>query len=152
VNAATSPHRPVDDAPRDAPAAARDKYRRREILRAAGLLYAAFERVPLADGPEAWAERVRYPCVLKPLFLAASLGVIRADGPAQFSAAFRRIAAILADPVVARKGGELARALLVEGFLPGREVALERLLTGGSLRTLALFDKPDPLICRRPSM
>lgn len=124
---------------------ARDKHRRREVLRAAGLPYAWFERVPLADGPAAWDDRVRYPCVLKPLFLAASRGVIRADDPAQFAAAFRRIAAILADAKLADKGGELPRHLLVEGFLPGKEVALEGLLTDGALRVLALFDKPDPL-------
>src|SRR2546426_1150489 len=41
--------------------------------------------------------------------------------------------------------GELAEALLVEEFIPGREVALEGLLTAGGLQTLALFDKPDPL-------
>ncbi len=134
--------------PHNDPAAAetaRDKHRRRECLHAAGLPYARYETVPLADGPEPWAARVRYPCVLKPLFLAASRGVIRADDPAGFAAAFRRIAALLADPALARKGGDRARAILVEGFLPGREFALEGLLTNGTLRTLALFDKPDPL-------
>jgi len=34
---------------------------------------------------------------------------------------------------------------LIEGFIPGREYALEGLLHLGQLRTLALFDKPDPL-------
>jgi hypothetical protein len=38
-----------------------------------------------------------------------------------------------------------AREILVETFIPGIEVALEGLLTDGKLRTLALFDKPDPL-------
>jgi hypothetical protein len=33
----------------------------------------------------------------------------------------------------------------VEAFVPGQEVALEGILTAGSLRVLALFDKPDPL-------
>jgi hypothetical protein len=35
--------------------------------------------------------------------------------------------------------------VLVESFLPGDEVAVEALLTGGELETLAIFDKPDPL-------
>jgi biotin carboxylase len=35
--------------------------------------------------------------------------------------------------------------LLVEAFIPGAEVALEGVLQGGTLRVLALFDKPDPL-------
>jgi hypothetical protein len=35
--------------------------------------------------------------------------------------------------------------MLVEGYIPGREVAVEGLLTDGHLRALAIFDKPDPL-------
>ncbi len=38
-----------------------------------------------------------------------------------------------------------AEALLVEDFIPGREFALEGLVTEGELQTLAIFDKPDPL-------
>jgi hypothetical protein len=34
---------------------------------------------------------------------------------------------------------------LVEGFIPGREYALEGLMHHGELRVLAIFDKPDPL-------
>jgi hypothetical protein len=41
--------------------------------------------------------------------------------------------------------GDAARYLLAEEYVPGLEVALEGLLTGGELHTLALFDKPDPL-------
>jgi biotin carboxylase len=100
--------------------------------------------LPLAADPEAAAREVAYPCVLKPLALSASRGVIRADDPDGFVAAFRRIAAILARDDVG-VSGELAEALLAEEFVPGREVALEGLLTEGGLQTLALFDKPDPL-------
>jgi biotin carboxylase len=104
-------------------------------------------RVLMAFTPESALqaiEQMGYPCVLKPLALSASRGVIRADDPAQFVAAVRRIAAILRqmDPA---PDGDAARVLLVEEFVPGREVALEGLLRGGTLETLALFDKPDPL-------
>ena len=34
---------------------------------------------------------------------------------------------------------------LVEGFIPGREFALEGLMNHGALHVLAIFDKPDPL-------
>jgi biotin carboxylase len=87
---------------------------------------------------------VDFPCVLKPLTLSASRGVIRADDPAEFVAAFDRIRALLARPEVSVTG-DGARLLLAEEFVPGREVALEGLLTEGRLHTLALFDKPDPL-------
>ena len=87
----------------------------------------------------------RYPVVLKPTFLAASRGVIRADDPGQFVHAFRRIAALLDRPDVKDKGRDAARSILVEEFVPGFEVAVEGLLVGGRLIVLALFDKPDPL-------
>ena len=70
---------------------------------------------------------------------------MRADDVQQFALAFERLAAILREPDVAQRGGRLARRLLVEAFIPGREVALEGLLTGGDLTVLAMFDKPDPL-------
>jgi hypothetical protein len=70
--------------------------------------------------------------------------VIRANNVDQFMAAFRRIAALLArDDVVVT--GDGADYLLAEAFIPGVEVALEGLMMGGTLHTLALFDKPDPL-------
>lgn len=125
--------------------AARDKFRMREVLRGGGLPSPPFYRVLVEEGPEAAARRVVYPCVLKPLFLAGSRGVIRANDSTQFVGAFHRIAAILRRPDVAAQGGALAGQIMVEGFIPGVEVALEGLLVKGRLKVLALFDKPDPL-------
>ncbi len=124
--------------------AARNKHEMRRRLGAAGVPAPRFRRVPLSADPARVAREAEYPCVLKPLALSASRGVIRADDPDGFVAAFRRITAILARDDVGLSG-ELAEALLVEEFIPGREVALEGLLTAGGLQTLALFDKPDPL-------
>jgi biotin carboxylase len=124
--------------------AARDKHEMRERLAAAGVPVPRFRLVGLADDPERLARETAYPCVLKPLTLSASRGVIRADDPAEFTAAFRRIAALLRGPDVGVTG-KAAAHLLVEDFVPGREVALEGLLMAGGLQTLALFDKPDPL-------
>jgi biotin carboxylase len=83
--------------------------------------------------------------VLKPLGLSASRGVIRADSPAEFAAAFRRIRAILTEPEVARFRDPADQHVQVERFIPGREFALEGVVTHGRLQVLALFDKPDPL-------
>src|SRR5213593_3116489 len=134
----------VDDLTTVVAAAARNKHEMRRRLGAAGVPAPRFRRVPLSADPARVAREAEYPCVLKPLALSASRGVIRADDPDGFVAAFRRIAAILARDDVGLSG-ELAEALLVEEFIPGREVALEGLLTAGGLQTLALFDKPDPL-------
>jgi biotin carboxylase len=125
--------------------ACRDKFLSRERFRAAGLLVPEFRRVAIADGPEQVARESQYPCVLKPLGLSASRGVIRANDPREFIAAFRRIAALLADPDIARLHEDQNRFIQVERFIDGREFALEGILLDGRLRVLALFDKPDPL-------
>ena len=134
------PHNAVD-----AVVAARNKHRMREVLAAAGVPSPRSELVSIDEEPHDVARRVVFPCVVKPLFLSASRGVIRADDPAQFAGAFRRLTAILRRPEVAAEGGPLAQQVLVETFIPGIEVALEGLLSEGKLRVLALFDKPDPL-------
>ncbi len=123
---------------------ARDKHAMRRCLAESGVPVPRFRLVRLSDDPAARAEEVGYPCVLKPLSLSASRGVIRANDAREFVAAFRRIAAIL-ETAETTRSDEARRALLVEDFLPGREVALEGLLVGGTLHVLALFDKPDPL-------
>ena len=134
------PHNAVD-----AVAAARNKHRMREVLADAGVPSPRSELVSIDEDPHDVARRVVFPCVVKPLFLSASRGVIRTDDPAQFAGAFRRLTAILRRPEVAAEGGPLAEQILVETFIPGIEVALEGLLSEGKLRVLALFDKPDPL-------
>jgi biotin carboxylase len=123
---------------------ARDKHQMRECLAAAGLPIPRYRRIALKDDPFLAARGVAFPCVLKPLTLSASRGVIRANNIDQFMAAFRRIAALLGRDDVS-VSGDGVDFLLAEAFVPGIEVALEGLLIGGTLHTLALFDKPDPL-------
>jgi hypothetical protein len=125
--------------------ASRNKFLARERLRAAGLLVPEFHRVPLSEGPDRAAGQARYPCVLKPLGLSASRGVIRANDLAEFVTAFRRIESLLSDPNIARLHEDQDSFLQVETFIEGREFALEGLLTHGRLQVLAIFDKPDPL-------
>lgn len=84
---------------------------------------------------------VNYPCVVKPLAFSASRGVIRADNPAQLEHAIARVQRLLAT----EKDQNEREHLLVEEFIPGKEVAIEGLLTAGQLEVLAIFDKPDPL-------
>ncbi len=133
------PHNPIA-----AVAATRNKALSRRVFQDAGLPVPRFEVIALSENPEPAAGRVGYPCVIKPLVLAASQGVIRVDDAAALRAAVPRVAAIL-DTRTAKKHGRAARQLLIEAFIPGREVALEGLLREGRLSVLALFDKPDPL-------
>ncbi|MGO9643086.1 MAG: ATP-grasp domain-containing protein [Candidatus Acidiferrales bacterium] len=123
----------------------RSKLRQREVLAAAGLPVPRFFSFALGEPMEAAIARATFPCVLKPLRLAASQGVIRANDAAEFRAAAERIRALLATPEVqAVREPELDR-VLVEEYVPGAEAALECLLESGRLRVLAIFDKPDPL-------
>src|SRR2546430_2598139 len=121
-----------------AAAAARDKHQQRQLLATAGVAVPRYELLTIAADPEKVASGFSYPCVLKPLRLSASRGVIRSDTQAEFVAAFERIKRILEQT-------GCGRSLLVEEFVPGREVAVEGLVTHGALHVLALFDKPDPL-------
>ena len=131
--------------PPGAAAACRDKFLMRERFRAAGLPVPEYRRVPLEDDPERLADCARYPCVLKPLELSASRGVIRANNSREFTGAFRRIQTILHAADLRRLPSDARRFLQVEDYIGGREFALEGLVTGGDLQVLAIFDKPDPL-------
>jgi len=125
----------------DSALAARDKFVMRERLAAAGVPVPRYQRFPARIDPATIAPGIVYPCVVKPLLLSGSRGVIRADTPDECVVAFGRIRAILEASGMSPD----EHFILIEQFVPGAEVALEGLLTDGSLQTLALFDKPDPL-------
>lgn len=120
--------------------AARDKFLMRTLMAAAGSPCPWFRRFSTDDPPAAVAAAIPYPCVLKPLSLNGSRGVMRADDPVEFVDRMQRLGRLLQTEF-----GPGAHPFLVESFIPGVEVALEAMLDGGELHVLALFDKPDPL-------
>lgn len=125
--------------------ACRSKLRMREVLRDAGMPVPWFRAVALHALPEPSLLRVPYPCVLKPISLSASQGVMRVNSREQFIAGAARLKRLLDSPEIRATREPHLDQMLVEGYLEGREVAVEGLLTQGSLRVLAIFDKPDPL-------
>jgi biotin carboxylase len=125
--------------------ACRSKLRTREVFRDAGLRVPWFRNVPLHPMPEPALLGISFPCVLKPVSLSASQGVMWANSREEFLAAAARIRRLLESPeILANREANLDQ-LIVESYIPGREVAVEGLLTDGALRMLAIFDKPDPL-------
>ena len=126
----------------------RDKYRSRERLRDAGLEVPPFRRFPLHANPRpiAASREITFPCVLKPLALSGSRGVIRADTPEEFVQAFDRIRTLLQSPEVGVLREETSKFIQVENYIDGLEIAVEGLVDRGKLRVLAIFDKPDPLV------
>jgi hypothetical protein len=125
--------------------ACRNKLRMREIFRDAGLRTPWFQSVPVHPAPEPALLGIKYPCVLKPMSLSASQGVIRANNREEFVAAAARIRALLGSAEIQAAREPNLGHMLVEGYIPGAEVAVEGVLTNGELRVLAIFDKPDPL-------
>ena len=132
--------------PHNPPSAARLSQRKdlsRQALADAAVPVPGFRVIDLAVPVEAQLAGVAYPCVVKPLALSASRGVIRADTPAGLLAACARVQAILAaEPA---DDARVNSHLLLESFVSGPEVAVEGLLQHGVLQVLAIFDKPDPL-------
>ena len=133
------PHNSVE-----AVTAAGNKRRMRELLSQQGLPVPSYAVFPFDGDSKTYAQRVSYPCVLKPLILSSSCGVIRANDEREFMQAFHRVGALLTTLGLTAID-EQARWILVENFVPGVEIALEGLLTKGVLQPLAMFDKPDPL-------
>ena len=140
--------------------AAQDKHRMRQRFKQTGVPSPQFTLCSLDEDRTTLAGRVGFPCIVKPLSLAASQGVIRADNQGQFIRAVDRLEAILkrehGTSTASDTSGDRreqsqvrpsasSRQFLVEQFVGGSEVALEGMLTRGELHMLALFDKPDPL-------
>ena len=134
------------DLPHNPPQAAQlshNKHLARQVLAAAGVGVPAFRLVDFSAPLAGQIEGLELPCVVKPLSLSASRGVIRADTREELLAACARVQTMLAGETTG--DARLASHLLIERFVSGPEVALEGLLQAGELEVLAIFDKPDPL-------
>jgi biotin carboxylase len=113
----------------------------RDALAKAGCNTPSYQRIEIATTTSETLT-VPYPVVLKPLALAASRGVIRADNDSEFMAALRRIDAILAST---GQQGIVRENLLVESYIDGAEYALEGFMVDSQFHLLTIFDKPEPL-------
>jgi biotin carboxylase len=133
------PHNPLKCA-----YATRNKAVMRDMLAQAGVPVPKFSKVRLDTVPSQSLDVPPYPCVAKPLMMAASRGVIRVDDGDALRAALRDIADIVIDDGTPADPESRTHAL-VEAYVPGWEVAVEGIVTDGRLHVFAIFDKPDPL-------
>jgi biotin carboxylase len=143
--------------PPHAAEAAKNKLLTRERFRAAGLPTPHFVQLSIdarADSPIAIPQSAirspqsafpRFPCVVKPLSLSGSRGVIRADDDTSLRAAMERLRSLLSSADVRGERDTAHEWMLVEEFIPGREFAVEGLMHHGVLHVLTIFDKPNPL-------
>ena len=114
-------------------------------LRDADLLSPWFSSLPIDVSAESVCDESAFPCVVKPLSMAASRGVIRANTPGELVEAVHRVRGLLRLPSVQAMRDPTNLTLLVEEYVAGWEVAVEGIMTDGALQILAIFDKPDPL-------
>ena len=131
--------------PVSAALASRNKLESRLALKAAHLAVPWFHPLPLDADPLTPLFAVAYPAVIKPLAMSGSRGVIRVNSTGEFVSALKRLRVLLAQPDVRVERDAAHDTLLVESFIPGREFAVEGVMTAGTLRVFAIFDKPDPL-------
>ena len=113
----------------------------RACLQQAGLPVPTFKLLQLEQDLAPQLQDIPLPCVIKPLSLSASRGVMRADSHAALLAACERLRPILQD----QHDPALRHTALLEAYLPGVEVAVEGIFHDGQFHCLAIFDKPDPL-------
>ena len=131
--------------PPEAAHRSRNKLAARQAWRSAGLLTPAFHIVPTVSDPESIAAAASYPAVVKPLALSGSRGVIRVDTPQDCRAALERVRRLLQMHDIRGEQDAAHDVVLIESFIPGREFAVEGVLTNGVFTPFTIFDKPDPL-------
>jgi hypothetical protein len=133
--------------PPEAAEIATHKLRTRERLREAGRPVPPFTPLTINPEPSAISHQplTPFPCVVKPVALSGSRGVMRANDPRELTAAIDRLRALMRSPDVRAERNEAHDTVLLEAFIPGREYAIEALMHQGGLHVLAIFDKPDPL-------
>ena len=117
----------------EAAAATRDKGAQRQALAAAEVPQPRFAVVGPKDDFGAAAAVIGYPLVMKPVDRAAGQGVMRVDRPDALASHLERLRRIVGDPA----------PIVIESYMPGVEVAVEGIVSNGSLTVLAFFDKPD---------
>lgn len=128
--------------------AARNKFVMRRLLSHGNVAIPAYQLLSFDDDLAGIADLLPYPCVVKPLELNGSRGVMRVNDAGQFMQAVQRLHALTRAIYADRRNAtdhDPARFFLVEEYIPGFEVAIEALLDNTTLHVLALFDKPDPL-------
>ena len=104
-----------------------------------------FVALPTDTSVDDLPNKVEFPCVVKPLNMSGSRGVVRVNSLKELSAAMRRVGHIQKMAEIQALRDPANSPILIEEYLPGREVAVEGVLINGVFREFAMFDKPDLL-------
>ena len=123
----------------------KDKYLMRIELKKAGVNSPWFNCFSIHDSLIKNINKISFPCVIKPTFLSASRGVIRVNTIKELANGIKTIKELLSLKEIRERGGEKSDWILVEEYIPGKEIAIEGIVSEGKLKVLAVFDKPEPL-------
>ena len=120
--------------------ASTNKLRFRQACKEKGITAPCFMVIePQAPVPSNIAP-VEFPCVVKPLSLSASRGVIRCENQEDITKAIPRVRTLISDED--SKGDQ---RVLIENYIDGDEYSVEALLHNRELKIIAIFEKPDRL-------
>tara|TARA_B100001123_G_scaffold22480_1_gene24520 strand:- start:421 stop:1665 length:1245 start_codon:yes stop_codon:yes gene_type:complete len=135
----------VDHNPVESVLRTKDKYLMRTELKKAGVNSPWFKLFSIHDFPKKNIIDISFPCVIKPTFLSASQGVIRVNTIIELYDGIKTINELLSLEAIRERGGEKSDWVLVEEYIPGKEVAIEGIVSEGKLKVLAVFDKPEQM-------
>ncbi|MEV6843671.1 ATP-grasp domain-containing protein [Actinoplanes sp. NPDC051411] len=116
---------------------ARDKRRTRRVCAEAGIPAPRAVHARTDSEALAAAGSVGYPCVVKPMTEAASIGVQLCRTPAEVSAHFATLTATTTD----FRGLAKPAGVLVEEYLIGYEVSVESIMVAGERHVIGVTDK-----------
>ncbi len=115
----------------------------RERLKSYGVSKPEHWRLDLSIDLKQQLTPIVFPVVVKPVALAGSRGVIRANDQTELLKAIDRITQLLNS--MNDLSLDAKKYLLVEAFIEGDEFAIEGMLYQGELKLLTIFDKPEPM-------
>ena len=123
----------------------KDKYSMRNELLKVGVKSPWFKRFSIHESTNNIVNEISFPCVIKPTFLSASRGVLRVNTIKELSDSIKILHELLSLDELRKRGGEQSEWILFEEYIPGKEVAIEGIVSKGKVKILAVFDKPEPL-------
>ena len=123
----------------------KNKYLMRNELKKARVCSPWFKRFSINESSNKIINEISFPCVIKPTFLSGSRGVMRVNTKKELSDGIKTLHELLSLDEIRKRAGKQSNYILFEEYIPGKEVAIEGIVSEGKLKVLAVFDKPEPL-------
>jgi biotin carboxylase len=123
----------------------KNKYLMRTELKKTGLCSPWFKIFSIYESSNKIINEISFPCVIKPTFLSGSRGVMRVNTKKELSEGIKTLNELLSLDELRKRGGKQSDYIMIEEYIPGKEVAIEGIVSEGKLTMLAIFDKPELL-------